>query len=197
MIGQGQINESTERWRLIQDVIRNNEITTILEIGTCTGIGSTLCILKSMSDESKFISIESNLNFFNIAQKNLVEYKERVNLIYGRIIEVEDVNNFVNNIHIDNTQRGWLKSDIDDFNSCPNVLNEIHEKIDFLLLDGGEFSTYCEWLNLKNRSKIIALDDITQLKCNAVFKELSEDKSYELICKTDEGHGFSIFKKLD
>lgn len=42
---------------------------------------------------------------------------------------------------------------------APNVLEYLPQKIDFLILDGGEFTSYYEYLILKNRSKYIFLDD--------------------------------------
>lgn len=195
MIGQGQINETTDRWNIIQKIFKNNKIKNIVEIGTCTGAGSTLCILSSMENDSKFTSIESNHNFFEIAKKNLKNYKENFELIHGRIIEIDDVKNFISEFQLNHTQSQWLESDLQDFEKCENVISRIPENIDFLLLDGGEFSTYSEWKKLKNRTKIVALDDINVMKCNKIFLELINDYNYEMIFKTDEGNGFCVFKK--
>ena len=52
----GQINETTERWRLIQNTIKNNNFNSIVEIGTWKGMGSTLAILKSKNKSTKFIT---------------------------------------------------------------------------------------------------------------------------------------------
>lgn len=38
----GQINELTERWKIIEDILKNNEFQNIVEIGTWRGMGSTL-----------------------------------------------------------------------------------------------------------------------------------------------------------
>lgn len=196
-LSHGQMNESTERWKIIQNIIRNNKIKTILEIGTWKGYGSTLAILKSMNEDSNFTSIESNLEFFKIAKQNLKEYENKFNLLYGRIIEISDVKDFVLNLNLDYQQNQWLNEDLNNFEKCPNVLNEIPNKIDFLLLDGGEFSTYSEWKKLEGRCKFIALDDINVLKCNKIHSELSDDKNYEMVNISNEGNGFSIFKKIN
>ena len=159
MSSQGQINESTERWRIIQNLIVNNNFNTILEIGTCTGMGSTLSILKSMNQKTRFISIESDESFFDSAKKNLENYCVVKRLYF------------------------WLRL--------------IPEVIDFLLLDGGEFSTYKEWEKLKNKTKFVGLDDIRTIKCSKIYSELSGDENYSVLSMTNEGNGFCIFKKND
>jgi len=67
----GQINETTKRWQLIQNTIKNNKFKTIVEIGTWKGLGSTLAVLKSKDDDTDFFSLESNLDFYSVAKKNL------------------------------------------------------------------------------------------------------------------------------
>lgn len=192
---QGQITETSERGRLLQEVIKKNKFKTILEIGTWKGMGSTLSVLKSMDSETNFITLESNHEFHLITKNNLKDFEGRLEIIYGRIIEIDEVHNFIKDYELSPEQKGWLKNDIDNFSNCPNVLDKIPNEIDFLILDGGEFSTYPEWLKLKSRSKFIALDDINVLKTKRIFEELSSDTNYELLNITNEGNGFCLFMR--
>jgi hypothetical protein len=116
-------------------------------------------------------------------------------MIYGTIVSIDEVNSFVSNLNLDSERQNWLKEDLINLELCPNVLNEILTEIDFLLLDGGEFSTYREWEKLKSRTKIVALDDVGETKTRQIHQELSEDINYELIGSTQEGNGFYIFIK--
>lgn len=193
----GQINELTERWKIIKDILKSNKFQNIVEIGTWRGMGSTLCILLNKNKNSNFLSLETNYENYNIAKENLKKYENDFELIHGRIIEISDVNNFISDMVLSEEQKIWLRNDLIDFEKTQNVLNKIPEKIDFLLLDGGEFSTFPEWSKLKNRTKFVALDDINVLKCKKIFLELSNDSSYELLSTTNEGHGFSVFKKIN
>jgi hypothetical protein len=191
----GQINENTERWSLIKNQLDSDEIMNVVEIGTWKGMGSTLCIVKNKRQHSNFISLESNLEHHEIAKQNLLDYSNDVKLIYGRIVEIDDVKSFVENLNLSEEQKVWLANDLKDFENAPNVYNILPERIDFLLLDGGEFSTYNEWTKLKNLTSIVALDDTRALKCSKIVDELLNDTSYELVSSTNEGNGFSIFKK--
>jgi len=130
----GQMNESTERWKLIQNVLNNNIFETIVEIGTWRGMGSTLCFLKNKNDNSHFISLESNLSNYQIAKDNLSDFNNNFTLIYGRIIEIEDVINFISDLNLSEEQKSWLSGDLIDFEKTVNVKDLIPNKIDFLPL---------------------------------------------------------------
>jgi hypothetical protein len=191
----GQITEQTERCNLLKTTIKNYNPTTIVEIGTWKGLGSTKCILDSMDANCKFVSLETNKNFYEIAKQNLLYYEDKFKLIYGTIVSEDEINEFISSKSLTNVQKTWLNEDIENIKKCSNVLCDIPEKIDLLLLDGGEFSTYNEWLKLKDRTKIVAIDDINELKTKEIFKELTSNIDYELICISNEGNGFAIFKK--
>lgn len=196
---QGQILPESLFGKWIKKIITEEKPKTILEIGTWKGLGSTKVIIDSIistDSEIKFISLESNKKFFDIAKTNLKSFLDYVDLIYGRVVEKNDVERFVSDNVLTEEMKVWLKNDLNDYSLSENVLNRIPDNIDFLLLDGGEFSTYIEWNILKNRSKIVLLDDTLVLKCKKIREELLNDDNYELIvdCLTDR-HGFSIFRK--
>lgn len=194
---QGQITENTERCEIIKNVINTYKPNIILEIGTWKGLGSTKCIIDSITDNVSFLSLETNKSFYDIATENLKGYENKVKLIYGRIVEKDEILNFVRTINLNRWEEQWLREDLENVDKCENILNEIPEKIDLLLLDGGEFSTYSEWLKLKDRSTIIMLDDTTVTKCKKINDELKSSENYTLIFETLEGHGFNVFKKIN
>jgi len=193
---QGQITENTERCKIIKNVIDTYKPNTVLEIGTWKGLGSTKCIIDSIDNEVSFLSLETNKSFYDIAVENLKSYQDKVKLIYGRIVEKDEILNFVQTINLNRWEEQWLREDLENVDKCENVLNQIPKKIDLLLLDGGEFSTYPEWLKLKDRSTVIMLDDTTVTKCKKINDELKSSENYTLVFETLEGHGFSVFKKI-
>jgi hypothetical protein len=189
--------QSSERGQILKKTIQNYNCKKIVEIGTWKGMGSTLCILESMLPDSEFVTLESNKTFFDIAVNNLKEYEGKFKMVYGSIVSYDEVSSFSSNYNLESFKQEWLKEDLDNINMCPNVIDEILDEIDFLLLDGGEFSTYPEWNKLKERTKIVALDDIREIKTSLIHHELINDKNYELLEKTNDGNGFSIFKKIN
>ena len=191
----GQINETTIRYQILSKTIKKYKPKTIVEIGTWKGLGSTLCILESMEQDSDFTTLESNKTFYDIAVSNLKTHEGKLKMIYGSSVSYDEVNTFASNYTLENFKKEWLKDDLNNINLCPDVINEIPNKIDFLLLDGGEFSTYSEWQILKSRTKIVALDDIRELKTKQIYEELINDDNYELVIETPDGNGFCVFIK--
>ena len=191
----GQINSQTERANILSKIIKENNPKFIVEIGTWNGLGSTKVIIDEINHDVEFYSLESNYDFYKIAKQNLNEVINKVKLLYGRIVEVSEINDFLIGIELSSEQKIWLEEDLNNFKKCNNIINELPPSIDFLLLDGGEFSTYSEWLKLKNFIKIVALDDINVLKCNKIYTELISNDNFELLHLSYEGNGFAVFKK--
>ena len=80
----------------------------------------------------------------------------------------------------------------------PNVLDQIPAKIDFLILDGGEFSTTAELDKLIDRSNYIFLDDTIMRKNRENRMRLIN--SLEFIMLDDypaDRHGWSLFKRYE
>jgi hypothetical protein len=197
---KGQILKNSLFADFINKTIKEYSPKNIVEIGTWRGLGSTKRIIDAIADNNldcDFISLETNKIFYDEAKQNLKEYTNRVNLIYGRVIEIIDVENFIVSQELSHQEQGWLNEDIANFAIAPNVLSSIPEEIDFLLLDGGEFSTYSEWLKLKDRSKIIALDDTNTTKCRKIREEILSDKNsiYEIIIDSNDRNGFMFLRK--
>lgn len=195
MTTQGQMLEHSERGKILIKIIKGLKPKNVVEIGTWKGLGSTKCIIDSIDNESNFISIESNYNFYNVAKNNLTNYLDKVNLLYGTIVTDKEVNEFVSDKNLTEEQKKWLSEDLENLSRCENIIESIPSEIDFLLLDGGEFSTYSEWQILKGRTKMVALDDIRELKTKQIYKELITDDSYELVIETPDGNGFCVFIK--
>jgi hypothetical protein len=195
MTTQGQMLEHSERGKILIKIIKEIKPKNVVEIGTWKGLGSTKCIIESIDNGSNFISIESNYNFHNLAKNNLTNYLDKVNLLYGTIVTDKDVNEFVSDKNLTEEQKKWLSEDLENLSKCENIIESIPLEIDFLLLDGGEFSTYSEWQILKSRTKMVALDDIIELKTKQIYEELINDDNYELVIETPDGNGFCVFIK--
>lgn len=192
---QGQMLETTERGRILIEVLKSTKPKNIVEIGTWKGLGSTKCIIDSIDKSSNFISIESNYDFYQVAKNNLSEHIDKANLLYGTIVTDKEVNKFVSDKILTEEQKKWLLEDLENLSKCENIIEKIPFEIDFLLLDGGEFSTYPEWVILKGRTKMVALDDIRELKTKQIYEELINDENYELVIETPDGNGFCVFIK--
>jgi hypothetical protein len=193
----GQINRQSIFGEELYKLSKKIDIKTIVEIGTWNGAGSTKCIIDGIIDsnhDKTFISLESSQTKYFEAQNNLKGYEKYVKLLWGRIIDVHDLT-WLKAVTLGPEQQQWLWEDIENYKYCPLILNEIPEKIDLLLLDGGEFSTIPEFKKLYKRYTYLALDDINSLKTKEIYKQLLKKTDHTLIKEDSERNGFAIFKK--
>lgn len=208
----GQINIGSKAGDIISNICKRDDVINIVEIGTWNGMGSTLCVIKGIIESGirkNSTSIELDRDMYNEAIINLGDNIKYVNLLNGAIISIDDANWFDHSIVYKIINDGydqmgisaehsriWYKKDMDNLRSSTNVIDKLPKKIDFLILDGGEYTTYPEWVKLKDRTKIVALDDSNIFKCRRVRDEIISSGEYKIIY--DDlyyRNGFSVFEK--
>ena len=200
---EGQVNyENNKLGQWIYKISGQEDVHTIVEIGTWNGLGTTRCVIDGLNavdkKEYKFISLECYQDMHKEAVKNNQENLcDNIHLLCAKVIDENQIDEWFDVSTLSNEQQGWLEQDKQWMSLVPNTIDSIPEKIDFLILDGGEFSTYPEWQALKSRAKYVALDDTTQLKCKKIREEVLADDSFEILEDDLAGsrYGFLIFKK--
>jgi hypothetical protein len=97
-----------------------------------------------------------------------------------------------------NMYKHWNEVDILNMKLCDLFLNRpnLPDIFDVVLLDGGEFTTYHEFQILKNKCKILMLDDINVDKCKLIVKEIESDSSWKIIKRENTRNGFLIAEKI-
>jgi len=76
-----------------------------------------------------------------------------------------------------NMYKLWNDVDIVNMKRCPVFMDRagLPDVFDVLLLDGGEFTTYYEYQLLKNRCRVLMLDDINADKCRLIVSEIESN----------------------
>ena len=190
---QGQINLHTHPGMKINEISRLEEVNTIVEIGTWNGAGSTACVIAGIKNkpDANFYSLECDEQQYNLAT-SIVDQTANVHLILGKIIEENELD--IENLSA--AEVGWLAGDKAALSKVPNVLDELPETIDFLILDGGEFSTKAEFEKLKDRSTYIFLDDTAIRKNKANRANLLADNNFTTIeDKVADRNGWGLYKR--
>ena len=188
----------------LKNLILKKNIKTIVEIGTWNGLGSTKMILnliKSSKTIRSFHSVESDVLCFKAAKKNLKNDLKYVNLILGRVHEIDDLNYVNKEIIFDygygEKEYEWFIQDLRRYKKIKNVAKQIPEEIDLLLLDGGEFSGYADFLSLYTRSKFIILDDVNSFKQHNVLNFINKNiTDFKLIYNSKNRGGVRIYQYL-
>jgi len=200
----GQISTDTESGKLLMHCIRENAaaLHTVLEIGTWNGLGSTTCILQALQGrQTRFISLEINREKQVRAQANLVGLLQpNTELLWGSVLRSEDivdVEALFPELDTDTVLREWLSIDMANLAQAPYVYDQLPTEIDFILFDGGEFTTFFEFEKLfPHCNRFIALDDIHTSKCRSIYEFLKGNPLWKGVGYTEERNGFAIFQRI-
>jgi len=190
----------------------SNEITkyasdlkykTFLEIGTWNGLGSTKAFangFKNRQDDYIFYSLECNKDKSMFAQ-HLYTDNPKIHILNEVIWNKEpsDFYQIFPQCLSNNMYKHWNLIDLINMKKCKVFLDRpnLPEIFDVILLDGGEFTTYYEFQLLKNRCKILMLDDINVDKCKLIVEEIKADKSWKILKNNNVRNGFLIAEKDD
>jgi hypothetical protein len=198
----GQITPERPVGQLLIKTIKEETLRNIVDIGTWNGLGSTQCFLIGLEENTstEFISIESNMEKNLLAKKNLAHYLEKTpnaQLYWGTIIDKNDIVDaeiVFPELAQNSEFKRWHAIDIVNIKQAPYIFRYIPEEIDFVLFDGGEFTTYYEFLKLFPRcKKYIALDDVNCSKCKKIREFLIANPDWNEVAYIPERNGFSLF----
>ena len=200
----------------IQKISRDEDIQTVLEIGSSSGGGSTEAFVTGLRNNSK----KPKLFCMEVSKTRFAELKNRYkNDWFVRCYNVSSVcleqfpkkeevidfyHNTQNNLRLYPLEQvlGWLDQDIEyviNSGVADNGIKKIKQEnniefFDLVLIDGSEFTGTAE-LDEVYGAKYILLDDITTFKNNSNFNRLLEDSDYTLIvCNSNTRNGYAIFK---
>lgn len=206
----GEINKWDEFGQTIINVVQNNNLQTILEIGSWDGTGSTQCFIEALKNtkEPKLYCIELRKDRFQDLEKNTQNYPwikcintttiSKNTFIYKSFDEIW--NSPFNKIESKNKDlvQSWFDDDIRCISNFEiGYLDNDNNFYDGVLIDGGEFFGYSEYKLVKNRTNVLFLDDYyNAFKTNQVARELLEDLEWEVIAGNRHWrNGYAVFRR--
>ena len=169
---QGQINLDSKLGTIIYEMVKQDNIRDIVEVGTWNGMGSTYCIKKAIMDynlDRNVYSFECSEVMFNEAVLNIGKLPKNFQIFHGKITDKIIDFYSIKNEELDpaysrSEQALWWNQDRLNLMFCKNYCYILPRQIDLLILDGGEFTTYYEFLDHYEKSRYIVIDDINALK---------------------------------
>jgi len=196
---------------------QQEDIATILEIGSSSGDGSTEAFVLGMKRNRKkptLYCMELSTPRFNALKrryKNVpaVRCYQVSSIPLKAFPQESEVISFYRNVPTNLNQYacdrviGWLRQDIDYVKAAGVPQNGIEiiktenniTNFDMVLIDGSEFTGMAE-LKLVYGARYILLDDINAFKNYNNYMQLIIDPNYELIEKNVElRNGYAIFKR--
>lgn len=201
MAGRGQIcNDSFSEE--IKSYASNEKYKTFLEIGTWNGLGSTKAFAEGFmlrNDDYVFYSLECNKDKCMDASRLYTNFPNMH--ILNEVIWNEEPHDFYEifpQCLSDEMFKHWNTVDIENMKKCKLFLerDNLPDVFDVLLLDGGEFTTYYEFQILKNRCKILMMDDTKTDKCKLIVDEIRHDSSWRILKEGNTRNGFMIIERI-
>ncbi len=204
----------------IQNLVAQADLTTILEMGSSAGGGSTEAFVTGITKNPKYslpklFCMEVSEPRFQSLQNRYENYDfvkcyHVSSVTLDQFPTPETVTNFyhqyssgLNNYPLEMVL-GWLQQDLDYVtNSGLNIdgINLIKkenniEKFDLVLIDGSEFTGEAEFKQIYG-AKYILLDDTNTYKNYHNYRKLLTDPNYELIEETLlVRNGYAVFKRI-
>ncbi len=201
----GQINLSTTFGQKLYEVASLNHVNRVLEIGTFTGGGSTLCLAKGLNQHrnsiTRLVTIENDKGRWQTAKEALRVYPY-INLLHGAIVGAEEIGTKQEVAEFgieDKAWPEWWEGEYEATLAAPHLENPCGEiNFDLILFDGGEFYGDAEFSYLFNGCRhpmYIALHDTNTFKNSETRKQLIQSQEYEFFADDRTGAGWSIFSK--
>ena len=195
----GQVHSKTELGAWITLISSLRDVKTIVDVGTWSGAGTSLCIAKGVRKKLPLDRRGASVVGFEIDEVMVAKARLRlkrfdfVKVVFGSLVDSEALDRD----SLSPDENGWLKADLDKMARAPVVFDQVPASIDLLILDGGEFSSQAEFFALRDRiSGWVVLDDVRTRKNKKVFSLLAMDDLFSLVWVTDERNGAAIFRKL-
>ncbi len=209
--------KNDEFYAIIQRIAREEDIKTVLEIGSSSGEGSTEAFVTGMRQNPN----KPILFCMEVSKTRFTELKKRYeNDDFVKVYNLSSVpvesfpseneiidfyNNTENNLKLYPLERilYWLQQDIEyvkksglSEHGIRNIKQDNNiDFFDLVLIDGSEFTGSAE-LDEIYGAKYICLDDITTFKNFKNHYKLISDKNYTLVAQNNfVRNGYSIFIK--
>ena len=205
----GQVDIRTKFGHLLAEYAELPAINIILEVGTWKGNGTTACIVEGLRRKlernsdlfAHFFSIETNQKFLMEANRLwMPKALPFLQLLYGRLhsnglLSRDEIEKDPQFESIQTHYNLWYEQDKRDYAAAPLIDSKyLPNQIHMIVLDGGEFSSYADWLILKQKHPlVVALDDTNVMKNYKVYEELLKDPAWEKRHGNDDRHGWAIF----
>lgn len=203
----GQINRTTNFGEFLYTLAKKGPNRWI-EIGSWNGLGSTKCILDGFHDgnkvDAKLLSFELDPIMCGVARENLASHPAiaRVEFINQKLksADASTKEYFPATTDIpasEQTDHFFLHYERERslFYSSPGYVPVFAPEV--VLLDGGEYSGYNDWLQVdKSQLKWVCIDDASTFKSRVVVNELKQNSEWICMYENSERYGWAVFKHI-
>jgi len=196
----GQINPESQFGAFLKKIAGYPDVHSIVDIGAWNGLGSTRCLVEGIGNrtDAHVYSFEIDENMYTLAA-NVWKDNAHVTLQKSRLSEMmmtlDEVESSPNYSNISGQEwRSWYTGEKANFEK--SMIGTLPDTIDFVIIDGGEFSGPGDWKTVKAKNpKYVALDDIFTVKTESVLREMISSGEWMVLDHGNDRNGWSILCK--
>jgi hypothetical protein len=202
-----EITLDDEFGRAIAETIRRCRVNTMIEIGSWDGTGSTAVVASALEPmpERRLVCVEPDIHRHAALQRNVAGLPWITTVCRPSVSRAamtpqtfEDVWRDPYN-HLaypeDLVRQWWRETPADRLGERGYLETLTDERWDAALIDGGEFQGYDDFRLLRDRVRVLMLDDVFHAyKCSRAHAELGRDPRWFCVwCSAFVRNGASIW----
>jgi hypothetical protein len=196
----GQVNLDSRFGQVIRDLCSRPDVNICVDIGAWNGLGTTQCIVTGlMTKGSGYVhSFEVDDAMFEKASRvwtgssYVILHKARLAERMLTVDEVQASRNYSNIAGAD--WHSWYAGEKANFES--SVVGTLPERIDLVVIDGGEFSGQGDWDAVKKHNpRYVALDDTLVIKTASVLDEMIASGEWIVLYEGNDRNGWAVLVK--
>lgn len=212
----GQVNLGSSLGDTLCELAREGGVSKCLEVGTWNGEGSTLCIATGLAETSGVLfSVELDPKFYEEAMAFYSDRDLPVKLINGATLSADEFGDFeeyaagaqrtIHEAADPGCYRRMYDSELSLARQAHNLyvlqsLVDAEQSFDLVLLDGGEFTTYAEFLVIEPYvTRYLVLDDTNpsgSIKNVRTREDLLGNKAWDVVADhIDDRNGWLVARR--
>ncbi len=205
----GQITQGTPFGGRLFEIAKLPHIKNWIEIGAWNGLGTTQCILNGFKEsgvkDQHLLSYELDPIMHNVPARNLASHPciNQVTFIHDKLIgkfSSMGLEMFPTESEISDAEKGihfFMHYQKEKYLFTNSTGIKPHFLPQAVLLDGGEYSGYNDWLQLdKDNLEYICIDDAFVQKSRKIVGEIERDGKFRKIYSGSDKNGWVIFQKI-
>jgi hypothetical protein len=173
-----------------------------LDVGSWNGKGTTQCILDGFKDAEclkHVVSLEAHPLMFPVAQENLKAHPAASSLtLRNEVLSFPGAEAHFAPRSTDPSDSHYILYYETEYEIWKNGKPvQLPYRPDAVVLDGGEYSGYIDWLAIpKENLRVVFLDDVACVKNKRVREEILANPAWRLLLENlTDRNGWSIFVK--
>lgn len=196
MITVGQILPDHPLGKFLMDEAQ--KASTLVEVGTGSGLGSTQCLAMGMRENALLISYEADAEQCALAIDNTDHFvRDGKSVFIRRGVLHRGILPYSHPEDRPQTRECW-EHEMALSLSAP-LAQTPPDDIDLLFLDGGEYTSLDDWLLLWRKAKVIVIDDCNPAKAvknAATLNMMMSNPAFEVIrMELKDRNGWAAFRR--